>query len=271
VAFEELKERQSYAWGNGKFEKVSETIADVHEAIVEALRPQAGELWLDLACGPGAVAERAAQAGATVTGIDFAPVLIETAKRLAQEKGLDIEYRVGDAEDLADVEDESFDVVSSSFGVIFGPDHRAVARELARVTRPGGRLALTAWTPDGGAGLQFKAMAPFQPPPPEGAGSPLEWGRPEYVEELLGDVFDLRIEERVSIFTSGSVEEAWRLFSENLGPMKTAAESLDEEGREEFHRAWVDSFESNYRSDGSIEQPREYLLVLGTRKSDTGV
>jgi ubiquinone/menaquinone biosynthesis C-methylase UbiE len=134
MAFEQLKERQALAWGNGKFEKVSETIADVHDAIVEALRPQAGERWLDLACGTGAVAERAAGAGATVTGIDFAPVLIETAKQLAQEKGLDIDYRVGDAEDLADVEDESFDVVSSSFGVIFGPDHRAVARELARVT-----------------------------------------------------------------------------------------------------------------------------------------
>jgi ubiquinone/menaquinone biosynthesis C-methylase UbiE len=271
VAFEELKERQSYAWGNGKFENVSETIADVHEAIVEALRPRAGERWLDLACGAGAVAERAARAGATVTGIDFAPVLIETAKQLAREKGLDIEYRVGDAENLADVDDERFDVVSSSFGVIFAPDHRAVARELARVTRPGGRLGLTAWTPDGGAGLQAKALAPFHPPPPEGAGSPLEWGRPEYVEGLLGDVFELRIEERVSIFTSASVEEAWQLFSENLGPMKTAVESLDEAGREEFHRAFVDSFESNHRAGGSIEQPREYLLVLGTRKDDAGV
>jgi SAM-dependent methyltransferase len=266
LAFEELKQRQSFVWGNGQFENVSGNIADVHDAVVDALAPQPGERWLDVACGTGAVAERAARAGATVTGIDFAPALIETAKRLAGEKGLEIDYRVGDAENLAGVEDASFDVVSSTFGVMFAPDHGAVAGELRRVVRPGGRLGLTVWTPEGGIGAMFTMMAPFQPPPPEGAGAPLDWGRPEHVEELLGGAFDLRIDERTSTFSIGSGEEYWQLFSENFGPVKTAAESLDAERREVLRRTWVDFFESGYRSNGPVVHPREYLLVVGTRR-----
>src|SRR5919202_49561 len=100
MAFEELKQRQSAMWGSGPYERITETIADVHELVVERLAPQPGERWLDLACGTGAVSERAARAGADVTGIDLAPVLVETAQRRAHEHGLAIEYRVGDCERL---------------------------------------------------------------------------------------------------------------------------------------------------------------------------
>ena len=185
MAYEALKERQSFVWGNAPFEEIADTIADVHRAVVDAVGPAAGTRWLDIACGTGDLAELAAAEGADVVGIDFAAPLIETAKRRAAERGLDIAYSVGDAENPEGVDDASFDVVSSTFGAMFAPDHDRVAGELARVTRPGGRLGLTTWMPAGGIGEMFKMMAQFQPPPPEGAGSPLDWGRPEYVQNTV--------------------------------------------------------------------------------------
>ena len=145
MAYEELKERQSVMWGNGPYQRVTETLEDIHERVIDTLAPAPGDRWLDLACGTGAIAERAAAGGADVTGLDLSPALIETAKERAAELGLDIEYMVGDAENLP-FEDGSYDKVSSTFGIMFAPDHDAVARELARVTATGGRLALANWT-----------------------------------------------------------------------------------------------------------------------------
>jgi ubiquinone/menaquinone biosynthesis C-methylase UbiE len=263
VAYEELKQRQSAMWGNGPYQRITETITDIHDVVIERLDPQAGDRWLDLACGTGAVAERAAAAGANVIGIDLAPILIETAKERADEAGLEIDYRVGDAENL-DLPDGSFDKVSSTFGIMFAPDHEAVAKELARVTAPGGRIALVNWTPEGGLGKLFKVMAPYQPAPPP--SSPFDWGKEDRVRELLGDSFDLEIEEHVSTLCTSSGEEYWDLFSSSYGPTKTLVESLDDDRREELHRDWVDFFEQNYRSNGEIAHTREYLLVLGTRR-----
>jgi ubiquinone/menaquinone biosynthesis C-methylase UbiE len=267
MAFEQLKERQSFVWGNAPFEQVADTIADIHRVLVDALQPADGKRWLDVACGTGDLAELAAAAGAEVVGIDFAPPLIETAKQRAAEHGLDIDYRVGDAENLEGVDDASFDVVSSTFGVMFAPDHERSAGELARVTRSGGRLGLATWTPDGGIGQMFKLMAQFQPPPPEGAGSPLAWGQPEHVQELLADAFDLTIEERTSTFEIGSAEEYWTKFAPAFGPVKTLLETLDEDGKEEVHRTFVGWLEDNFGSPGGpIAHRREYLLILGTRR-----
>jgi ubiquinone/menaquinone biosynthesis C-methylase UbiE len=150
MGFEELKARQREIWGSAPWERVAETLADLHDDLVERLAPRQGERWLDLATGTGAVAHRAARAGARVTGIDLAPALIETAKRLAAEENLEIRFDVGDVEDLL-YEEASFDVVSSAVGAIFAPDHKAVARELARVcaleggwgSSPGGRTRNT--------------------------------------------------------------------------------------------------------------------------------
>jgi ubiquinone/menaquinone biosynthesis C-methylase UbiE len=263
VAYEELKQRQSAMWGNGPYQRITETITDIHEVVTDRLDPQPGDRWLDVACGTGAIAERAASAGASVTGIDLAPVLIETAKERAQEAGLEIDYQVGDAENLQ-LPDGSFDKVSSTCGIMFAPDHEAVARELARITAPGGRIALVNWTPEGGLGKLFKVMAPYQPAPPP--SSPFDWGKEDRVRELLEDSFDLEIEEHVSTLRTSSAEEYWDLFSSSYGPTKTLADSLDDGRREELHRDWVEFFEQNYRSDGEIAHGREYLLVLGTRR-----
>ena len=184
MAYEELKQRQSVMWGNGPYQRITETVSDIHEVVIERLAPEPGDEWLDLACGTGAVAELAAAAGARVTGIDLAPVLIETAKERAAAQGLEIDYRVGDAEQL-DLPDSSVDKLSSTCGIMFAPDHEAVARELARVTRPGGRIALGNWTPTGGLAKMFAVMAPYMPAPPP--SSPFTWGDEGHVRELLGD------------------------------------------------------------------------------------
>jgi SAM-dependent methyltransferase len=262
VAYEELKARQSVMWGSGPYERVTDTIADIHERVVERLDPKQGQRFLDLACGTGAVAERAAARGAEVTGVDLAPALIDTARKRATELGLEIDYRVGDCERL-ELPDASFDVVSSTCGVMFAPDHPATAGELARVTRPGGRIALANWTPAGGVARMFAMMAPFQPAPPP--SSPFDWGDAERVRELLGDSFELEIEEGVSTLHVPSGEDYWQLFSTSYGPTKTLADSLGER-RDELRRAWVDFFESNYKADGEIAHTREYLLVLGERR-----
>ena len=265
MAFEELKQRQGVVWGSAPFELVADRIGDVHQAVVEAVGDVGGKRWLDVACGTGGVAEPAARGGADVTGIDLAPALIETAKERAAGQGLEIDYKLGDAESL-DVDDSSFDVVTSSFGVMFAPDQRRAADELARVTRPGGKLALSTWIPDGGIGSMFKMIGPFQPPLPDEAGAPLDWGRREHVEELLGDSFELAFESRTSVDLDESGESIWQFYLENFGPVKTLAAALDDDRREELHRAWVDFFETNYRVDGRIEYPREWLLVTGSRR-----
>jgi len=265
MAFEELKSKQSAMWGNGPYQNITETLTDLHELVLDRLAPADGVAWLDLACGTGAMAELAAKRGADVTGIDLAPALIETAKQRAQEQGLDIDYRVGDCENL-EVPDASFDAVSSTCGVMFSPDHEATARELARVVKPGGRIGLANWTPEGGLAKMFAMMKPFQPPPPEGAGVPFQWGSEAHVEELLGDAFELDLQRHVSHLRMPSGEEYWSLFASSYGPTKTLAESLDDDRREELHRTWVDFFESNYGSNGEIDHDREWLFVYGTRR-----
>lgn len=264
MAFAELKARQSVMWGNGPYERITNTIRDIHALVVERADPKPGERVLDAATGTGAVAILAAQRGATVVGQDIAPVLIETARQRAAEEGVEVEFEVGDAEAMT-FDDSSFDVVLSTCGVMFAPDHQAIARELSRVTKPGGRVALACWQPDTGLHDVFKMMAPFMPPPAPGAGSPFAWGDRGHVRELLGDSFELTFEEHDSPLTLASGEEYWELFSTSYGPTKTAVDTLEPDRREEFHRAWVEFGEARREGDAIVHH-REYLLTLGTRR-----
>jgi ubiquinone/menaquinone biosynthesis C-methylase UbiE len=264
MAFEELKQRQATMWGSGPFEKVADEIANIHEHLVAELQPREGEKWLDVATGTGAIAIRAARARADVTASDLSPGLIETAKQLAAGEGLQIEYDVADVEKLP-YGNADFDVVSSSFGAIFAPDHSATAHELGRVTKPGGRLGLTAWRAEGGMGEFFGFIRQFQPPLPEGAGNMLDWGREEYAEELLGRDFDLRFVRGKDPQLGQSGEQIWQVYVSSYGPVKTLYDNLDESRREELHRAYVDFYEG-HRSDGGIAAPREYTIILGMRR-----
>ncbi len=264
--FTEFKQRAAVVWSAGAFEKVADSIADVHAALVAALEPQPGEEFLDVGCGAGNVAELAAGAGAHVTGIDLSPRLIDVARSRAEAAGFHIHYTVGDAENL-DVPDASFDVVSSCFGMIFAPDHAAAAGELARVTRPGGRLGFSAWTPEGSIGEMFKFFAQYQPPPPEGAGAPVQWGTDEHVRQLLDGAFDLTIERRMSHLEDDSLDEAWANFSQNFGPVRMLLDNLPPDRAAEFTDAAREYFGRHVQPDGRLVDEREYLLVTGIRKS----
>jgi SAM-dependent methyltransferase len=261
MGFEELKARQSEIWGSAPWQRVAETLAELHDDLVDRLGARADERWLDLATGTGAVALRAARAGARVTGLDLAPALVETAKRIAAAEGVAIRFDVGDVEDLP-YEDAAFDVVSSAVGVIFAPDHDAVARELARVCRPCGRLGIVSWRPDPEYQQVFE---PFREPREPGAGDPEDWGREEYAAKLLGDSFELEFAEGDAHIRGDSGEAVWQLMVSSAGPLKAMVESLNEERREELHRAYVTYYE-RYRVDGGISAPSAYLVILGERR-----
>jgi len=264
MAFEALKEKQSSAWSSAPYELVSAQHVSVLDDLLDKLQLRPGLRLLDVATGTGELARPAARRGLRVTGIDFAPSLIATARTLTDEEQLSVEYDVGDAEALP-YADASFDVVTSTFGVMFAPDHRAVARELARVTAPGGQLAITAWTPDGGVGRMFAVLVPYMAVPPEGAGSPFEWGRRGHLEDLLAAAFELDIREDVVPQVGASGEAMWDLMSTAYGPTKALAASLDPERRESLHREFAAFFEG-YRRDDQVCLPRTYLRVIGRRR-----
>jgi ubiquinone/menaquinone biosynthesis C-methylase UbiE len=161
MPFQELKNRHAAMWGSAPFERIAETLADMHQAIVDAVRAGSGDRWLDVGCGTGELAFMAAETGAEVTGLDLSPTLIETARRQAAERSASSRFEVGDVEALG-YPDESFDIVTSSVGAIFAPNHDLVASELARVCRAGGRLALTAWATDAGADEFFEIIGRYR-------------------------------------------------------------------------------------------------------------
>jgi SAM-dependent methyltransferase len=264
VAFEELTRKHAEVWGSAPFEEIAHLIGEMHVTLVEALDPQSGEHWLDLACGVGDVAFHARRAGAVVTGSDLSPVLVETARHRAAEHGLDLTLEVADCQDLH-YADASFDVVSSSVGVIFAPDHERVAGELARVCKPGGRIGLTAWRRDSGVGDIFSVMAPFMAAPPAGAGSPFQWGDEAYVEARLGEAFALSFAEHDTRHEGENGEEMWVHFRTNYGPSYTLWNSLDDERRVALDLAMVELLERSRTATG-ISQERRYIVITGVRR-----
>lgn len=266
MAFAVFKERQAAAWGGGQYELVADNAADVHENLIDRLGVRPGERWLDLATGTGAVAVRAARRGALVTGQDFAEGLIDTARRLATDAEVEVRFDLGDCERLP-YADRSFDAVSSALGAVFAPDHLAVARELTRVCRPGGRIGLAAWRPGGATASFFRVLAGFQPPPPDGAGDPLDWGRRGYVRRLLGDAFALKFFDDESLLLGDSPETMWDLFVAGFGPIKALAESLGDERRRALHDAFVEYLGGYLLDDGTVSAPREYVVIVGRRQA----
>ncbi len=273
MPFEELKERQSVMWGNGPYQNITETIEDIHDLVVERLAPAAGVRWLDLACGTGAVAERAAAAGAEVTGIDLAPGLIETARERATQLGLTIDYRVGDCEAL-DVVDEAFDVVSSTCGVMFAPDHGATARELVRVTKPGGRIVMGNWIPNDPTLVAqiLKISASYSPPPPEGFVSPMTWGAGDEVTARFkaAGVSEDQISFEKATYTfnfPGSPSELVAEFKNYYGPTMNAFAAASKNGREDDLQTELEELfnEQNTSENGSTSIPATYLRVTVQR------
>jgi SAM-dependent methyltransferase len=243
-------------WSSPGYERLAERLGPVHDELVERLAVGPADRMLDVATGTGGVAVRGARRGADVTGIDIAPGMLERARDSAD--GLTIRFEVADAQSLP-YGDAAFDVVASCFGVIFAPDHAASAHELARVTRH--RLGLTAWRPNPGLAELY---AQFGVDSPEGR-EPFRWGTDGYAEDLLGDTFDLVVEPRTWILQGADGEEIWRLWSTSAPPFKAMLADMDESRRDAFHRAYV-AYCERFREDGAVRVPRDYLLILGTKR-----
>ena len=242
---------QATLWGEAEYERVAETFAPIYARVVGALAPQAGERFLDIACGTGGLSLLAARSGADVVGIDFSPGQLEKARATAAAARLPIQFDQGDAQQLP-YADASFAVVASTFGIIFAPDRRLVADELTRVTRPGGRIAVTSWTDDDWAELGRSV----------GRESPAiadPWARPDVVGDLLGRAFELRFEEGEWRVAADSAEELWEMMSTSAPPLKAFLGGLDDERREEVGRRYM-----AFLASGELR--RRYVLALGTRR-----
>jgi SAM-dependent methyltransferase len=251
----------SEVWSAGTYERLAARFAPVQDQLVDVLHIAAGDRVLDLATGTGEVAVRAAARGAVVTGIDVTEPMLEKARRRAEEAGVQVAFDLGDVEYLP-YEDACFDVLVSNFGLVFAPDHANVAAELARVGCPGARLGFTAWKPNPKLGDLYRR---FTEEPIEGREA-YEWGREDHVVDMLGEEFDLEFQDGTLWLEAESGEEIWRLFSESAPPVISLVKRLDAAGAEEFHRAFVDLYESYRAEDGGVRAPRRYLLVLGRRK-----
>ena len=260
-------QRPASVWssGGGRYDEISRGIADMIEHCVLRLAPQPGERVLDLATGTGWTSRVVARRGAHVTGADIAADLLLAATDRAKAEGLDIEYRLGDAENLP-FGDGEFDAVVSTCGVMFASRPEAAAAELARVCRKGGRIALTTWLSDSNLAKMFQVMKPYMPPPPTPAPpSPFEWGRTERIRELLAGAFDLKFEKGVSYYREPSGEAAWNTFSTGYGPTKSLAGSLDEARRADLRRDFI-AFHDGFPTELGICVPREYWLTVGVRR-----
>ena len=260
-------ERPSKVWsaGGDNYNEVSRGIADSIEHCVLRLNPRPGERILDLATGTGWTSRVVARRGAKVTGVDIAAGLLESAERQAAAEHLPIRYVPGDAESLP-FEDASFDAIVSTCGVMFASRPDAAARELARVCRPGGRIAITTWTSDGNLFKMFQVMKAYMPPPAAPAPpSPFEWGNTDRIRQLLGEDFELKFERAVSYYREPSADAAWETFSTSYGPTKTLAESLDPSRRQALRADFV-AFHAGFPTALGICVPREYWLTVGIRK-----
>jgi len=261
-----LKTRLKGMWMAGDFGQIAKHIETAAEEFIARLEPQPGERVLDVACGSGNLAIPAARAGANVTGADIATNLLEQARTRAAAEGLTIKFDEGDAEALP-YGDAYFDTVMTMFGAMFAPRPELVAAELTRVCRPGGRIAMANWTPEGFIGQMFKVTGKHLPPPPA-MPSPLKWGDEETVRERLRDgVSDLQVSRWICEFKypfpPAEVVETFRKY---YGPTQRAFEALNDEGqaalRKDLEQLWT---EHNQATDGTTHVDGEYLQVVATR------
>jgi len=263
---EVLRARVRATWTAGDFGRIAVGYEEGAAAFIERLGLKPGDQVLDVACGTGNLALPAARAGGRVTGIDIAPALVVQLAARAAAEGLTLEAREGDAEALP-FADDSFDTVVTMFGAMFAAHPQQAANELLRVTRPGGRIAMANWTPEGFVGRMLKLTVGYVPPP-AGVPSALLWGNPRTVEERIGaGLSDLRFERRAMVLAYPfSPEETVELFRTWYGPTVRAFAALEEERQRKFFddlvRLWT---EHNTAGPNGTRVESEFLAVVGTR------
>ncbi|WP_242890080.1 class I SAM-dependent methyltransferase [Actinomadura litoris] len=260
--FSVVTRAQRRAWGLGDLSMLAARTPPLYaERLCEELDLRARERVLDVAAGTGTASIAAARRFCEVVASDFVPESLEAARRLAGVEGLELDVRVADAQDLP-FADGSFDVVISTFGAMFAPDQERVAAELLRVVRPGGRIGLVAWRPDGVVGAYAAAIGKYLAPPP-GVPSPFGWGTARRVRELFGGHGTLRTATRTQPFRYPSVEFAVGFLAEWYGPARGALAVLGEERRAALRDDMAEVWRSADRAgDGTLVADAAYLETV---------
>jgi SAM-dependent methyltransferase len=265
----DLKARHRAMWASGDYPDMVETfLLPLGPRLVAAAGIGPGMRVLDVGAGTGNSALRAAEAGADVTASDLTPELLDAGRARARAAGLDLDWVTADAEGLP-FDDDAFDVVMSSIGVMFAPHHQQAADEMVRVCRPGGTIALLSWTPEGMIGALFRTMGPFAPPPPPGASPPPLWGSESHLAELFGYRVAFAPSDRgvleVTAFTQA--RDFADHFRARYGPTIVARRNADANGRADEFDAALDGFAEEWDrgNDDSARFEMEYLISVGKK------
>ena len=259
-----VKARQQAMWASGDFAVIGTTLQIVGELLCEELDLRAGERVLDVAAGNGNATLAAARRFGRVTSTDYVPALLERGRLRAEAEGLDVTFEVADAEALP-YPPASFDVVVSTFGVMFAPEHGQAASELMRVCRPGGRIGLASWTPEGFLGDLFRLVARHVPPIP-GVRSPLLWGTDAHIQELFGSAASIRHTRRNFAFRYRSPEHWVEIFRTFYGPVYKAFAALPADGQAALEGELIALLRKADRGGGAgLVVPAEYLETVITR------
>ena len=262
VDFAAIKAKQQATWASGDFAVIGTTLQIVGESLAEAIDVRAGERVLDVAAGNGNATLAAARRFAEVTSTDYVPALLARGEARAIAEGLEVVFKVADAEDLP-FGDSSFDVVLSTFGAMFTPDHTRPAREMLRVVRDGGRIGLANWTPEGFNGQLFKVIGAYIPPP-AGLKSPALWGTEPHIVALFGShAADIRCVRKHFNFRYRSSAHWIQVFRDFYGPTHKAFAALDAAKQAALERDIAALLERlNVAGKSSLVVPSEYLEVV---------
>jgi len=261
-----VKQRQQATWASGDFAIIGVTLQIVGEALAEAADIRSGERVLDVAAGNGNATLAAARRFAAVTSTDYVPALLDKGRARAAAEGLQVDFRVADAEDLP-FKDGSFDAVLSTFGAMFTPDHTRPAREMLRVVRSGGRIGLANWTPDGFIGQLFKVIGAYIPAP-AGLKSPALWGTEPHLVELFGaGAAKIQASRRIFNFRYRSAAHWMQIFRDFYGPTHKAFAALDAAGQDALAKDIATLLNRhNTAGPASLVVPSEYLEAVIERK-----
>lgn len=264
--FTTIKGRQQAAWASGDYARIGTTLQIVGETLAEALDLPAGAVALDVAAGNGNVTLALARRGAAVVSTDYVGALLERGGARAEAEGLSVVFQEADAEALPFAND-AFDAVASTFGVMFAPDQETAAAELLRVTRTGGKIGLTNWTPDSFIGEVFRLIGRYLPPP-AGVKPPSRWGDRAWIETTFGPSAEaIAFETRTFVFRYASPEEGCAEFRRFYGPILKAFASLDAEKQtalEHDFLALIDRF--NSATDGTMRVLSTYAEIVVTKR-----
>lgn len=259
-----VKSRQQVAWGSGDYAIVGTTLQIVGETLCEAIDLRAGQRVLDVAAGNGNATLAAARRFADVVSTDYVGALLERGRERAEAERLPVAFREADAEALP-FDDGSFDVVLSTFGAMFAPNQEQVAREMTRVCRPGGKIGMANWTPEGFIGLLFRTIGKYVPPA-AGVKSPALWGSKAHLHTLFGAGVTVAAESRTFAFRYKSPADWVRMFRTYYGPVLKAFAALEPAGQAALEAdllALVGEF--NIAKDGTMVVPSEYLEVIAVK------